>query len=170
MYNFIVPKQIKKAKNTKLRSTIAYFASIIFAVAFAGVVSFKLYLGTLPPINNLEEFRPNIITKFYSKDGEIIKTFTAYTFKNVDLEQFETEELALQVSDIIECLQAVDDTVKTELGSGFFVEISNFEMETEDSKMILVMISDSNGILRKLFSVEFFSPVPVAAKVVVRKK
>ena len=87
MYNFIVPKQIKKAKNTKLRSTIAYFASIIFAVAFAGVVSFKLYLGTLPPINNLEEFRPNIITKFYSKDGEIIKTFTAYTFKNVDLEE-----------------------------------------------------------------------------------
>lgn len=87
MYNFIVPKQIKKAKNKKLHSSIAYFASILVAILFAGVVAFKLYLGSLPPITNLEEFKPNIITKFYSKDGEIIKTFTAYTFKKVDLEE-----------------------------------------------------------------------------------
>ena len=76
MYNFIVPKQIKKAKNQKLRSMVAYFVSVGIAIMFAGIVSFKLYLSTLPPINNLEEFRPNIITKFYSSDGEIIKTFT----------------------------------------------------------------------------------------------
>ncbi|MGN1125379.1 MAG: transglycosylase domain-containing protein [Candidatus Gastranaerophilaceae bacterium] len=87
MYNFIVPKQIKKAKNKKLKSSIAYGFSIFVAILFAGVVSFKLYLSTLPPINNLEQFRPNIITKFYSSDGEIIKTFTAYTFKKVDLEE-----------------------------------------------------------------------------------
>ena len=113
---------------------------------------------------DLNDLAGTIKTLHALSEGEK-KFFSAY-FKNVDLEQFETEELAY----IIECLQAVDDTVKTELGSGFFVEISNFEMETEDSKMILVMISDSNGILRKLFSVEFFTPVPVAAKVVVRKK
>ena len=87
MYNFIVPKQIKKAKNQKLRSTIAYFISVGIAVVVAAVVSFKLYLMTLPPINNLEEFKPNIITKFYSSDGEIIKTFTAYTFKKVELDE-----------------------------------------------------------------------------------
>lgn len=87
MYNFIVPKQIKKAKNQKLRSSIAYFVSIGIAVMVAGLVAFKLYLSTLPPIKNLEEFRPNIITKFYSSDGEIIKTFTAYTFKKVELEE-----------------------------------------------------------------------------------
>lgn len=87
MYNFIVPKQIKKAKNKKLRSTIAYLISIGIAVIFAGFVSFKLYLMSLPPISNLEEFRPNIITKFYSSDGEIIKTFTAYTFKKVELDE-----------------------------------------------------------------------------------
>ncbi len=87
MYNFIVPKQIKKAKNQKLRSTIAYFISVGIAVAVAAIVSFKLYLMTLPPINNLEEFKPNIITKFYSSDGEIIKTFTAYTFKKVELDE-----------------------------------------------------------------------------------
>ena len=87
MYNFIVPKQIKKAKNQKLRTSIAYGISIIIAVCFAGIVSFKLYLSTLPPINNLEQFRPNIITKLYSSDGEIIKTFTAYTFKKVELDE-----------------------------------------------------------------------------------
>ncbi len=87
MYNFIVPKQIKKAKNQKLHSTIAYFVSACIAVFVAGLVAFKMYLFTLPPIHNLEEFRPNIITKFYSSDGEIIKTFTAYTFKKVELEE-----------------------------------------------------------------------------------
>ena len=87
MYNFIVPKQIKKAKNQKLRSAIAYVISAGIAVCVAGLVAFKMYLFTLPPINNLEEFRPNIITKFYSSDGEIIKTFTAYTFKKVELDE-----------------------------------------------------------------------------------
>ena len=118
----------------------------------------------------LNDLAGTIKTLHALSEGE--KKFFSAFFKNVDLEQYEAEELALQVSDIIECLQAVDDTVKTELGSGFFVEISNFEMETEDRKMILVIISDSNGILRKLFSAEFFSPVssvPFAAKVVVRK-
>ncbi|MBQ3310514.1 PBP1A family penicillin-binding protein [bacterium] len=87
MYNFVVPKQIKKAKSRKFRTTLAYFFSICIAIFFAGMVSFKLYLSSLPPINNLAEFRPNIITQFYSSDGEIIKTFTAYTFKKVDLEE-----------------------------------------------------------------------------------
>ena len=86
MYNFVVPKKIKKANNQKLRTTIAYCLSVFVAVVFAGIVAFKAYLLSLPPINNLEEFKPNIITKFYSSDGEIIKTFTAYTFKKVELE------------------------------------------------------------------------------------
>ena len=60
---------------------------LIFSVAavLAGVASFQLYLSSLPPIQNLESFKPNIVTKFYSHDGEIIKTFTAYTSSKVDL-------------------------------------------------------------------------------------
>ncbi len=50
----------------------------------AGLVAFKLYLVSLPPIKNLNEFKPNIVTKFYANDGEeVIKTFTAFTFKKV---------------------------------------------------------------------------------------
>ena len=59
----------------------------ILSIAFllAAGVSFNLYLSSLSPIHNLEEFKPNIVTKFYSADGEIIKTFTAYTYSRVDI-------------------------------------------------------------------------------------
>ncbi|MDR1168224.1 MAG: PBP1A family penicillin-binding protein [Heliobacteriaceae bacterium] len=56
-----------------------------FAVLLAGLVSLQLYLASLPPINNLQDFKPNIVTKFYSHDDEIIKTFTAYTFRRIEL-------------------------------------------------------------------------------------
>lgn len=55
------------------------------AFILAAGVSFNLYLSSLSPIHNLEEFKPNIVTKFYSADGEIIKTFTAYTYSRVDI-------------------------------------------------------------------------------------
>lgn len=61
---------------------------IIFGTAciLAAGVAFNLYLSSLSPIKNLEDFKPNIVTKFYSSDGEIIKTFTAYTFSKIDIE------------------------------------------------------------------------------------
>lgn len=105
--------------------------------------------------------------------SEVEKKFYSAFFKNINInsDQFDTNEaFAVKISDAIECLQAVDETVKSELGS-FFVELCNFEMETEDRKLILVMISSgANGILKKHFSVEFFRPMPVAAKVIVQKK
>ncbi len=55
------------------------------ACVLAAGVAFNLYLSSLSPIKNLEGFKPNIVTQFYSADGEIIKTFTAYTFKNINI-------------------------------------------------------------------------------------
>ena len=55
------------------------------ACVLAGIASLQLYLSSLPPINNLEQFKPNIVTKIYSSDGEIIKTFTAYTYEKIEL-------------------------------------------------------------------------------------
>lgn len=84
MSEFKVPKRIKKAKpttNPELTNAIIFFVSILLA----GLVAFKLYLVSLPPIKNLNEFKPNIVTKFYSADGEPIKTFTAFTFSKVDI-------------------------------------------------------------------------------------
>ena len=85
MNDFKVPKRIKKAKQTinpEINNALIFVVSILLA----GLVAFKLYLVSLPPINNLNEFKPNIVTKFYSADDEVIKTFTAFTFSKVDLE------------------------------------------------------------------------------------
>ena len=61
---------------------------VVFSVAcvLAAIVAFELYLSSLTPIKNLENFRPNIVTQFYSHDGEVIKTFTAYSSKKIDID------------------------------------------------------------------------------------
>ncbi len=78
------------SKNSKKKqggffSTLKFLFLMGCACALAGVASFELYLSSLPPINNLEQFKPNIVTKIYSADEEIIKTFTAYTYEKIEL-------------------------------------------------------------------------------------
>jgi len=85
MSEFQVPKRIKKAKSTNINPDIANVVLIVVSALLAGIVAFHVYLLSLPPIRNLDEFKPNIVTKFYSSDDEIIKTFTAFTFSKVDL-------------------------------------------------------------------------------------
>lgn len=85
MSEFRVPKRIKKAKQGVNPETVNSIIAVI-SVFLAVLVAFNLYLMSLPPIQNLNEFKPNIVTKFYSKDDEVIKTFTAFTFSKVDLE------------------------------------------------------------------------------------
>lgn len=88
MSDFKVPKRIKKAGKTKLNPEFNNALILVFSILLAGLVAFKLYLVSLPPIQNLNEFKPNIVTKFYANDGEeVIKTFTAFTFKKVDLQE-----------------------------------------------------------------------------------
>lgn len=84
MSDFKVPKRIKKAKKTA-DPEVVNLTIFIISILLAGLVAFKLYLISLPPIRNLNEFKPNIVTKFYSNDDEVIKTFTAFTFSKVDL-------------------------------------------------------------------------------------
>jgi penicillin-binding protein 1A len=85
MGEFKVPKRIKKAKNTKKTSQFVNFLIFFCSVSLALITGFYVYLMSLPPIKNLGEFKPNIVTKFYSHDGEVIKTFTAFTFSKVAL-------------------------------------------------------------------------------------
>ena len=66
-------------------STVRFMFILFCACSLAGVASLELYLSSLPPINNLEQFKPNIVTKIYSSDDEIIKTFTAYTYEKIEL-------------------------------------------------------------------------------------
>lgn len=77
------------SKNSKKKggffSTLKFIFLLGCACVLAGVASLELYLSSLPPINNLEQFKPNIVTKIYSADDEIIKTFTAYTYEKIEL-------------------------------------------------------------------------------------
>ena len=77
-------KNIMKKENKFFRAVKVIFILGI-ACALAGCVSFNLYLSSLPPIENLDGFKPNIVTKFHAHDGEIIKTFTAYTYSRVEM-------------------------------------------------------------------------------------
>lgn len=84
MSEFRVPKRIKKAKQTA-NPEVVNAVIFVVSICLAALVAFKLYLISLPPIQNLNEFKPNIVTKFYSNDNEVIKTFTAFTFSKVEL-------------------------------------------------------------------------------------
>ncbi len=86
MDDFKVPKRIKKASSQKKNPEIANTAIFMISIFIAVIVAFNVYLASLPPIRNLNEFKPNIVTKFYSNDDEVIKTFTAFTFSKVELE------------------------------------------------------------------------------------
>ena len=75
----------KKVKDESLFSKLKFLFIVGGACALAGIASLQLYLSSLPPIENLDHFKPNIVTKIYSSDGEIIKTFTAYTYEKIEL-------------------------------------------------------------------------------------
>ncbi len=93
MGNYSIPKNRKRGYTKRvsvdnplirLISTIIVFA---LGVMLAGMIALKLYLMSLPPIKNLNTLKPNIVTTFCASDGEVIKTFAAYTYSNVDLKE-----------------------------------------------------------------------------------
>lgn len=81
----------RKKKGNSFFTNLKIFVLTSTALMLAGIVALNLYLSSLPPIENLEDYKPNIVTKFYSQDGEVIKTFTAYTYDRVDLKDVPKE-------------------------------------------------------------------------------
>lgn len=82
MSEFEMPK---KFKNPKKNGPFKQFFVMIVSAGLAGLIGVNLYLASLPPIQHLGDFKPNVVTKFYSNDDEVIKTFTAYKFEKVDI-------------------------------------------------------------------------------------
>lgn len=91
MPNYVPKNKKKNSKRTRIENPILrMFAMIlVFAVGvtLAGMIALKLYLMSLPPIKNLNTLKPNIVTTFCASDGEVIKTFAAYTYSNVELKE-----------------------------------------------------------------------------------
>lgn len=93
MGNYNVPTYKRRGNKGKvsvenpLLSFVMYLGVFIIGIALAGLIALKLYLISLPPIKNLNTLKPNIVTTFCANDGEIIKTFAAYTYSNVELKE-----------------------------------------------------------------------------------
>lgn len=85
MREYKVPRR-KKKKNQFVKFIVNSFV-IMIAIGCASVVALKLYTMMLPPIKNLESYKPNVVTQIYADDGEIIKTFTAYTSQKATIKQ-----------------------------------------------------------------------------------
>ena len=78
----------KKKKNNEKNSFFSFVKAVlvtVVAIILASALMLKLFLATQPPIKNLENYKPNQVTKIYSADGELIKTFTAYKFEQVHI-------------------------------------------------------------------------------------
>ena len=82
MSEFEMPKKFKNPKNI---GPMRQFFIMLFSFMLAGFIGVNLFLSSQPPIQHLEDFKPNVVTKLYSADDEVIKTFTAYKFEKVDI-------------------------------------------------------------------------------------
>lgn len=100
MKSYNIPKGKTKRKGSRNKRVtydnpiLKFFTSVIvffIGILLAGIISLKLYLISLPPIKNLNSLKPNIVTTFCASDGEVIKTFAAYTFSNVELKEVPKE-------------------------------------------------------------------------------
>ena len=77
----------KNAFNNNLLKLVSSILVLIIGITLAGLLALKLYLISLPPIKNLNSLKPNIVTTFCASDGEVIKTFAAYAYSNVELKE-----------------------------------------------------------------------------------
>lgn len=94
-------KKSKKKKENNLFALIKATTVTVVAIGLAFVIVLKLFLMTQPPIRNLQNYKPNQVTKIYSDDGELIKTFTAYRFEQVHIKDVP--------EDLINALIATED-------------------------------------------------------------
>ena len=60
---------------------------MFLSASLAALAAFNLYLASLPPISNFDDIKPNPVTSIYSLDGELIKTFTAFRFEKVSIDE-----------------------------------------------------------------------------------
>ncbi len=90
-YNIPKGKRRGNSKKVKIDDSFKNLIMRVFVfgigVFLAGMIALKLYLISLPPIKNLNSLKPNIVTTFCASNGEVIKTFAAYTFSNVELRE-----------------------------------------------------------------------------------
>ncbi len=84
--NSVRRKRVQK-RGPKKRNILMCLFSMAVSAMLAAVAAFNIYLASLPPISNFEDIKPNPVTTIYSSDGEVIKTFTAFKFEKVSIDE-----------------------------------------------------------------------------------
>lgn len=77
----------KKKKTNGFVTFIKVVFIIIVAFILAGYVSVKMYLAELTPIPQLNNYNRNIVTQVYSSDGQLIKTFQTFHYKQAGIDE-----------------------------------------------------------------------------------
>lgn len=81
----------KKQKNNKILNIIFTLIKIglivCFAFMLAAYAAIKIYLNDLEPIPNLANYNRNIVTQVLASDSRIIKTFQAYNYEHVSIDE-----------------------------------------------------------------------------------
>lgn len=79
------------AKKRKQPNNIKSFFIIAFAMLLAGITAFNLFLATLPPIENLKTYTPNLVSSIVASDGSVIKTFASFKYKKAEFSEMPEE-------------------------------------------------------------------------------
>ena len=81
-----MPKKNKK-KSNPFFTFIKVLFIIMAAFILAGYVAVKMYLAELGPIPQLENYNRNIVTRVFSSDGHLIKTFQTFHYEQVTIDE-----------------------------------------------------------------------------------
>src|SRR3989339_1506561 len=57
---------------------------LFLAFTLAGIASAFFYLNNLPPISELQNYQPTLVSQVVSSDGAVLKTFGSFKYKKVE--------------------------------------------------------------------------------------
>ncbi|HSA06684.1 MAG TPA: PBP1A family penicillin-binding protein [Candidatus Gastranaerophilales bacterium] len=71
----------------KRKGGLLYIAALMLAFGLAGITAVFMHLNTLPSIEQLDQYEPTLTSQIVSADDYVIKTFGAYKYTKVSIEQ-----------------------------------------------------------------------------------
>jgi len=74
-------------KKYSKKGNCAIAVILIFAFLLAGIASGIIYLNSLPPISQLKNYQPTLVSQVVASDGSVIKTFGAYKYEKSSINE-----------------------------------------------------------------------------------
>ncbi|MDD3013262.1 MAG: transglycosylase domain-containing protein, partial [Candidatus Gastranaerophilales bacterium] len=76
-----------KIQNYSRKGSCAIAVILVIAFILAGIASGFIYLNSLPPISQLKNYQPTLVSQIVSNDNTVIKTFGAYKYEKVSIKE-----------------------------------------------------------------------------------